>query len=257
MSDPREPLQPEDLDLGEIEDAEDDAPEGQEGDDAEGTDDLGTERDDGGPDGGDDPRSQERPARQVGRAAARIQRQQAELADLRRELAEVRNIRQAPAVDPQAQVRAEQEERDRVAMMPPEDQARYWYDKGIRQTQGAMAGIESRLLDRMDRAEFQAKVGADARAARLAPEVERVIAQERAAGNYRSTRQDAYWYLLGRQTDERMGREAPKQRAAAQRRVAGQRTRPVNGAGDAAQPRNRQGGDDIEAVRARLRGQPL
>ena len=147
------------------------------------------------------------------------------------------------ATDPAAQARAEAEERQHVANLPSEEQARYWYDKGMRQTQQALAASEFRMADAADRRAFDAACRDDPEMRRLAPEVERLIADERAKGNWRVDRDTTFTFLYGKEMRDRRRVAETRSRRQAGARVAAQTTRPAAGASDAGGAR-RTGGNE-------------
>ena len=236
MSDPRLPLAEEEDDLGEIEES----PEDQDGDgDApDGEDTAGDEA--GEADDGAEEVEEARltPRRERARDTIRTLRTRAQtaeerIADLERRLAEP--PRPAPqTIDPYAQQRALEAERERVAQLMPHEAAEYWANKAIQQNNQANVALRIEMLESRDQASFDALKASNVAAARLAQQVEADVRQLRAVGIYTIGRREAFYARLGQEVAERGARAAPRQRAAAARRVAGQTVRPGSGRGGVA-----------------------
>jgi len=238
MSDRRESSPDDRLDRGEIDDPidteiaddldEDIEDPGDTDDDAEAEE----ARDPGDDEGGPPERSRERPR---SRGESRVQRLANEARDLRRRLEEVERGRSQPQqqADPYAGARAEQEFVASLELMSP-SQAMIAVRDRERQIMGAaLQQQQATLLDRQDRRDWEQSCRDNRTRARLAPQVEQMVADARRQGNFNLDRETAYKYALGDEIDRRGRAEAPRQRAAAQRRVASQTTRPGNGRGDA------------------------
>lgn len=250
----------EELDLGpedEIDEAEDHAEaEDGEGDavDAEG------ERDDADGDvepeeEGDEPRDVA-PQRGRARDTIRSLRQRSQEAErrtteLQRQVDELRNQRQ-PAFDPAAAQRAEQEEIERISMLPPLEQTAAILAKVRREQQQQAAQIELRSFDRTDSANWRDIQRTEPSARRLGPEVERILNLRRSQGDYSLGREDIYNHLYGKELRERRAAAAPKQRQRAAQRVRGQTVRPGRAGGDVARS-VRNGRDEDAAREDRLR----
>lgn len=180
--------------------------------------------------------------RRPSRAQSRIQRLQQERDEARRQAAEAEGYRraleqrnqQAAPVDPYAQQRAEQEFLASLQQMDPYQAAIAIRDRERAQVGNALVQMQRDNAERLDRMEFNSLVRTDAEARRLAPEVERLVSQARAGGDYQTTRQTVYELLYGREALARRQGLVPRQRAQAQRRVAQQTTRPASGRGDVA-----------------------
>lgn len=149
--------------------------------------------------------------------------------------------------------REEAEEQARVELMSPAQVARYFAEKSERRIAQALQGQQFQVHDRIDKQAFEAQVQANPLLARVAPKVEQVLQQERAAGR-NTDRIIVAKYLLGDEMLSRRNSQLPRQRAGAQRRVAGQTTRPAGGAGDGQRQNGRQGDDSYEAAMRRARG---
>lgn len=191
-------------------------------------------------------------ARDVPRETQRQRRQRAErqLADERRarqdlegRLAALERNNAAPRPDPAELARREREEQERVALLPIEQQSRYWYDKGRQEFGGALLGLQQQMADNADRADFGRMLERSALARQLEPEVERMVAQERARGNASVSRTAVLNYLVGRRVLDGTlpSRDSARNGAAAQRRR--QTTRPASAGSGVARPAQRPNAD--------------
>lgn len=247
MSDPRDPIEGTEADLG-PEDTDDEIAEADALEEVDAGDDLGDKEAEG---------EEER----VG-AEPRQSRREPREQSLSRRLAEERGAREAlqrrvdelsqrpAAVDPQAAARAAAEEAAREELMTPAELVRHYHQKAQQETRQMMAVAQFQNFEAQDRRAYADLKRNEPAAVRLEKEVEGLLATERAAGNYRFTRENAFDYCRGKELREKRSAVLPRQRAAAQRRVAGQTTRPVRGTGDMA--RGGQGGGDPDE--ALLRG---
>ncbi len=239
----------EELDLGEIEDGEEDdagLPEG-EGAEGEGRDDEeGASAEDGEGD-------VEPPAPRQGRKSqAQRWRERAERAE--REAAEGRGFQRAAEQLRQQQPQQQNQEAERVArweadnlpMMSAQEVAGYYYNKGLQQTQQQMLMQQLQTEDRIDQRDFNQQARTSRVHAQYKDEVERELNAERQRGNLRATRDDILHRLVGRDAIDRASRTASVQRRTAARRVAGAQARPTNGRGDGAAGRGKQSWGDPE-----------
>jgi hypothetical protein len=238
-------------DLGEIEEIETDG-EADEGLDA-GDDAEGDERPEG-QEGDVDP-----PQAPRGRAQRRITSLSGRVQDLERQLSEANRQRaqpQQPQPDPAAQRAAQAALFERWAQMAPHEAEVERQEYYRRQFGGQMDRIAGQLGDQMDRTSFEARCATSKARERLAPRVEEVIAQRRQMGDFGTTREVAFKYLLGEEVDRKTGEATVRQRREGQNRIRSQTTRPGSARGDA--PRSRRPADDsYEAAVERTRGQPL
>lgn len=229
---------------------------------------------DGGTDGGEDGPGlgdeEEGQARDVGRqgrgretirnlrqrAQAAEQRADQERQEFQRQLNELRTQigqRQPSAAD---LAREEAEEQARIELMTPAQVARYYAEKSERRIAQALQANQFQTQDRIDKQAFDALASGNPLLARVAPRVEQVLASERQQGR-NTDRLIVAKFILGDELLSRRAAQLPRQRAGAQRRVAGQTTRPANGAGDGQRPTGRQGDDSYEAALRRSRNIPL
>ncbi len=234
-ADPIEPVIDEGAD-GEIEEG-DDAAEVDEGAEAQGDD-------EGGADGGDEEEGPEAeddvvepaPRRGGGSQTIRAQRARAQaaeraLADKERELAELRGF-QAGATsrqqqpDPQAAARAEQEWWQNYEVQSPVVQAQMLQQRARTEFGGALQQLRFEQQELADQARYDASCARSPTREAYRDKVEQYRAQQRRAG-FVIGREEAYHLLLGRDTEARAARAAPRQRTQAAARVAGQQTRPT------------------------------
>lgn len=235
---------------GETEEAEIDADEGldEAADDGEADEDEGPE----GQEGDVDPPPRPRARDTITTLRRRAQEAERGLADVRREVAELRNARQQQP-DPAAQAAQEAALFERWEQMAPRDAERerkQYYESRVGAALNQMRG---QLGDQMDRASYEARSATDKARARLADRVEETIATLRGQGNYTINRETVFKYLLGEEVDRRRGPETVRQRRDGQRRIASQTTRPGNARGDAVRSR-RPADDSVEAARERTKG---
>jgi len=238
MSDiPRHPALEDEVDLGQIEDenaAEDETPEA---DDGARDDDAGDGEGEG--EGGEDEEvlAEEPPAPRRGGGSQTIREQRRRAQDAERELAEERRQRQEDrqrlvaleqrlTQDPQAQARAEQEWQQRLEMMTPAEQAQAIMQRGRQEFGAALQQVQFQANDRADKQAYDAEARVNPIFKKYQPEVERVLAAERAQGR-NPDREVILDVLYGREMRQRAARAAPAQRRAGAARVAGQQTRPT------------------------------
>lgn len=179
-----------------------------------------------------EPPRQTRQERRDDRARSRNRELETQNADLARRLAALEAQRTQPAFDPQAQAREEAAFREQLQTMMPHEAAIAVAQRSEQRMQAQLMQAELRGFDRSDVAEFNALRARDRAAERLAPEVERMLAANRAAGDLRFGRLDVFDLLRGRELRMRGPAAAQTQRRAGAARVAAQTTRPANGRGD-------------------------
>ena len=207
-----------------------------------------------------EPEPQSQPTRQERRderARSRLREVEAERADLARRLAALESRQAQPAApDPAVSARAEAEFRQSLEQMLPHEAALAVAARSEQRIQQQLVQAELRGFDRADSAEFAALQRTDRAAQRLAPEVERVLAANRAAGDLRLGRLDIFDFLRGRELRTRGPQAARQQRQQGAARVAAQTTRPGSGRGDVARgsgaPANQDSADEalLRGVRA-------
>ena len=171
-------------------------------------------------------------------------------ANLERELSEIRARQNQPsAADIERQAA---EERERLALMTPEERIDYRFNQLNRNIQTANQRTQAQITEANDKAAFQALQATDPFAKRYASEVEAVVASELKRGQVVS-RENVLNFLAGKKLREKAGSAGTKQAEAGARRVARATTRPSRAAGDEPADRgNRRGGNDEAALARRL-----
>jgi hypothetical protein len=225
MSEEREPIEGEDIDLGEPDEL--DAPDGPDAEPPEPEADLEPAP--------PEPEPPRRPTqvRRDERFRERARDLESQNADLARRLADLERRQTAPPPpDPAVQARDEAEFRARLDQLSPAEAALEVANRSERRLQQQMMQAELRGFDRSDVAEFTALRARDRYADRQAAEVERVLQQRRGMGDYTLGRLDILDWLRGRDARLKGPAAGQQQRRAAAGRVAGQTVRPQNGAGD-------------------------
>jgi hypothetical protein len=156
---------------------------------------------------------------------------------------------QQPQVDPLLLQQRQREEEAQVQQLPYEQQIAYWRNRDQQENNRRFAQLQLQSFDQFDTANFNQLKRSEPAAARLAPEVERVLQQQRAQGNYSFSRENIYDYLLGQETRRRATQQAGRQRTAGAGRVARQTTAPASGRGDMARaPGNGRAADADERL---------
>jgi hypothetical protein len=195
---------------------------------------------------------QTRQERRDERSRSRARELEAQNAELARRLAALETRQAQPVVDPAAAQRAEAQFYESLQTMLPHEAAIAVAQRTEQRMQAQLMQAELRGFDRADVAEFNALRARDRAADRLAPEVERLLAQNRAAGDMRFGRMDILDLLRGRELRTRGAQAAQQQRRNGAARVAAQTTRPAGAAGDVARSASRarnQDADDIALLR--------
>jgi hypothetical protein len=186
---------------------------------------------------------------QVHRVREQLAAERAQNADLVRRIAALEARPAQPPPDPQAQAREEAEFRASLENMLPHEAALAVANRSERRMQAQLAQVALQSYDRTDTADWRQLQATNRAAARHAPEVERVLQQRRAMGDYTLGRRDILAYLVGQEVLNRPEAAATRPRP--------QRTpRPASGRGDvaAAAPAGRQSRDQAAADLALLRG---
>ena len=242
MSDiPKDPIPgDEELDLGEVDEADEADAEGQDDADGEGPSDDG----DADEEQAGEEEDVERPARegrQPGRRETQSQRLRRQNAELQRELAEARGFRDGaeqfrsqpqPQIDYAAQQRAQQERADRLALMSPIEAMEFIANEREQRVAYALQQQQVALQDRIDKQAYDQAARGSRVHERYRQDVEKLLASERARGNVGADRESILAYLVGKDAVSRAARAAPAQRKAASGRVASQQTRPTGARGD-------------------------
>ena len=254
MSELRDELEPLDEET-ELEEAE--AGEGHQ-EDAGDLEDRGEPGDDEelGQPGEEQPQRQDvRPSRARGRAE-RLSRQLAEertqrateRAEFQRQLADIN----ARLSQPSAADRAMQEvqERERVALMAPEERIAYEVGKVRNEVRQELQRSNFVNQTASDAASFRSSVTSDPIARKYEAKVDATAREQEARGQF-VPRKMILSYLVGEDVMAKAQRDRAKQARSGRQRVAAQTTRPSNGRADTGTP-PRRGGDGYQAVLDRL-----
>jgi hypothetical protein len=211
-------------------------------------DEAGQEADDGNEvpqreNGGLDTRQSSRSSERVRAALRERDETRAEIAAIRAELAAVRN--RPPEPDP----RAIQAERERLALMDPDQRLEYYRHQDQQRLASLEQRLNFRLEDATDRAAFDALQARNPLAAKYASDVEKLLASERQSGRNVS-REVALKFIIGEKVMQKAGSATSKQRKAATGRVQQQTTTPRNPGSMSREDRG--AGDDIKTLERRL-----
>ena len=243
MSPPRDPQDLELPDEIEGQPEEDDAEDalqadGQEGDEGADGDDADREEDEGEREESVDapPRRQSRADRRVQTALTQAREARAQSQRLEEEMARLRAERQqAPQLSPEDEAA---QERERLAIMTPEERTEYRLAKAERNTQRTLQNMQMQHQDALDKASYDAKATMDPRYKRYAPEVDKRLRDLRAQGQNVS-RDALLKFILGEKLLERDAGATAKQKTAAGKRVANQAAPRMNGRTDVQRPSGR------------------
>jgi hypothetical protein len=225
---------------------------------------TGEEQDAGEDDGGDEPPSTEptEPAARTQQRPGRRERQSREIRELRerldrneRELANARSYQPPPRVDPAEQARRDAQEREQVSLLAPDQQINYWRERDRRDFATALQAQNATVTDQIDRSTWDSACRSDPVRQRMAAQVEQQFRDLGGAGRA-PAREVIFTYLYGQEALRQKQRTGGRQRQAAQRRVAGQTTRPAGGRSDVQRDRAA-AGDSYEAALQRVQGRPL
>lgn len=195
---------------------------------------------------------QQQDDRQPSRAQRRIQAQQDRQAELERQNAELsRRIDDLIRSQARPQGETPEQRTQRLALLTPEERIREDLADAERRHGQQLAGLQFQVLDRSDKAAFEAKATIDPLYAKWAPKVEAELAAMRTKGQ-NVEREVLMDYLIGRNARENRQKVAGRQRMEAGRRVAAASTRPGSSRSDV-QPQRRQG----SSLEKRLENVPL
>lgn len=226
-------------------DALDETPEGAEIDeDATGLDDEEGEGEEGDE---DRPRQREtsgqvsgQPTRakgRIGRLKAALDEVNAQRAkdreDFQRQIAELRQAQGQPRVDPEL-------EAARIAAMSPEERIEYRAAQSEQRHAQEMQLLKFQMADNADAQAFRTRCATDARAAKYAADVDKMLGAARQAG-MNPTREIIYYVLLGQKVAN--AKTAPKQRQQGEERLRRQTTRTTRSGSDTSGTR---GGRSLE-----------
>lgn len=132
---------------------------------------------------------------------------------------------QQPQPDPARQAAEEQAELERVSMLAPHEQGKYWRDKFAQEANQRQMLTELRVSERIDRADFERLQRDEPAAKRLAARVEEMLVQARNAG-MNPPREQIYNALLGEEVRTKARAAAARTVRTTERRTAAQTTQP-------------------------------
>lgn len=170
------------------------------------------------------------------------------------ELRELRQIREASQQRPQEE--SEDQFLARIALLDPESRMDAKVDRALKRSERQSALQNFALIDRADKAAFDARAETSRDRKRLAAQVEQTVQNVRRGGG-NVEREVAYKFLLGEERDKMAAnpRSSPA-REQGQRRVQSQQARTTGGRGDEPreQRQRRYAANDMsaDAVRSRL-----
>lgn len=177
-------------------------------------------------------------------AAAETARVRQELESLRAERERERN---------RQQVESPEQEAARLALMTVEERVDYKLRKSEEKHTRELAAATFAAADAADKAAFEAKGAYDPRYKKYAPDVERLILQERQAGR-NFPRDTILKFVLGEKVLANQAK-VDAQRARGRENIRRQTTQPPSGRSDRAPARQRAGrGDTLADLEARLDG---
>lgn len=166
-----------------------------------------------------------------------VRRKDTELADVRRRLDELSR----QMTQPRVQQETAEQRAARFALMSPQEAMQETLRESEQRMSALVQQTQMQSQDAMDRAAFQARAAVDPLYAKWSPKVEGKLAELRAKGN-NVEREVLLKFLIGEAALERRGSKEGKQEVRqAQRRVASQRTRPINSGSDTSANRRQQG----------------
>lgn len=162
-----------------------------------------------------------RQAREAAEQAARVTR---ELEEMR---AEVARYRQPPAETPQQRA-------ERLALMSPEERAMEMVNEALERNNQQQQALTAQLMDQSDRSTFEARAAVNPLFKKLAPEVERELANLRAKGQS-LPRETIAIYLIGQRVVAQQSKAKPGAKPGRTKHTA----RPLAPQGDAGGSRRR------------------
>jgi hypothetical protein len=164
-----------------------------------------------GPDHDDDPAPAPTARPRGDDTRDRLARVEAEIERRGRLAAEAETRRAAP-VDSEFQ---REEERLRAADVSDLERWQIQANRTLRATQAEARHAMAQAQDMSDRARFESKMTSDPRRAKYAARVEEEIRKVRATGNSQLSREDAYYWMIGKDIADGKLKSKPKATAAA------------------------------------------
>lgn len=185
---------------------------------------------------------EEQPEKPVGRAQARIRKQQEELKAERAEkekLIAERAVAQSQLEQmrqQQQQIQSAAEKRaedERLALLDPQERAVYQANQQIRTLEYRLNQMEVRRADDADRAQFHAKAAHDPAYQKYADKVEKMY-QEGVARGVHASREDLHSYILGQELKKDLASKVSKKKETASKRIDTVTSKPASAKGDVA-----------------------
>jgi len=183
----------------------------------------------------------ERPGRRERQAEREIRELRERVERQERDLSLSRQTQQQPRVDPYEAQRREQQWREQVSMLPPDQAAAAWAERTRNEVSQALIGQQQTLTDQIDRTSWDAACRSDPVRARFTGQVEQVMSTmpPSAARN----RETIFTYLYGQEALRQRNQGSAKQRLSAKRRVDAQTTKPGAARSDGTRERGQGRGD--------------
>jgi hypothetical protein len=149
-----------------------------------------------------------------------------------RELADLKARFQAPAApDPEL-------ERQRIALMTPEERMQESLDKGLQANRQMLQQMQLQQRDMQDKMSYEAAATKDPRRARLQASVEQVYQEQLRAGRW-VPRETVYFHELGKLVASQVGKKKPAAKQEGEARVRRQQASLGSGRGDVSPDRGK------------------
>jgi hypothetical protein len=204
---------------------------------------TGAEDDEGEPPARGAPQPEAQP-----RGSARYQRLANENREYRERLERLERERENDKQQWQRQQQqfTEQQDRERLALMTPDERAEYRITQHRQQTDAQLRSFQMQTAMQMDKSAFDAKAAVNLVYRRMQTAVEDMF-QEQVRKGQPTDRETILFHLLGKRAVQ--GAENPRVRQQAKRRVENQRVAPSSGKGDTA----RRSGGRMSTAEERLK----
>lgn len=187
------------------------------------------------------------------RGEGRVQRLANEARELRRQLEEARRSPPQPQQPTGPRPETDQEFANRISLLSAEEQLNAKFDRFAQQQAVQNQRTQFDIANQRDRDEFRAFCRTDKRAARMADEVEREFDKSVRAGNP-APRMNILKFLAGTRLFEGDSQDTKRARDGARQRVERQTVRPASAGSDVARPSRRERTDEKTARAKRLDG---
>ncbi|MDE2471881.1 MAG: hypothetical protein KGL35_24935 [Bradyrhizobium sp.] len=222
-----------------------------EGDGEQDDDDDGQGDDD--PAGGEPPPQQSRGNRAIGDLRRQARERADENARLTRQLADMQRDMEQLRTSARAPVETPQQRAERMALLSPEERAMEMVNEALARNNAQQQQLTHQLMDQSDRSAFEARAVNNPLFKKLAGEVERELTNLRSKGQ-NLPRETIATYLIGQRVVAQQGKAKP----GAQQRRQQQSARPVRAQGDMGGRRQRGGGgNSAEDFEARFGDAPI